>query len=83
VEKGASVPLVECQVRVVHAGRFERGDDAIELGHIRHGANAHTIQRAPGNAGLTDEDVPETALAQLREQSFRVGRIGECARLDI
>ena len=69
-------------MRIVDAGPLERGDHAVEVRDVGHGADAHSIHSAARDHIVAHEDFAQAAAAQFFRQAFGVRGVGEGAGLD-
>src|ERR1700722_12502745 len=73
---------VEREMRIANARLLQRSDDTIEIGHARHGTDAHTIHPAAPDDIISHEDLAVAAAAQFLGETFSIDRVGEGARLN-
>jgi hypothetical protein len=75
------IALVQCEMRIADALTLQRGDYPVELGYIGHRPNAHSEHAAARDDIIAHEDLAQAAAAQFLRQAFRIGGVGEGARL--
>jgi len=73
---------IECEMRIADAYLFQRGDDAIEIGHVRHGTDSYTIHAAACDHIIAHDDLSVSPVSKLLRQALRIGGIGERAGLN-
>jgi len=78
-ETGCSI---EREVRIVDPDLFQRCDDAIEIGDVRHGTDSYTIHAAASDDIIANEHLSIAPTLKLLRQALCIGGVGEGARLN-